>query len=193
MDGDNVASFLYLALLGGALIMWFVSMNRATLGKTMQMAMAWVFIFVGVIAVVGLWGDIRNTVSPVARMSVSENSIAVPRALDGHYYLQLKVNGKPLDFLVDTGASQVVLSQADARYVGVDMANLNYFGRALTANGEVRTAPTKLESVGLGPFEDHNISAWVNQGDMDKSLLGMEYLQRFSGVSIIDGQLILSR
>ena len=193
MDGENTARLMYLSLLAAALVFWFVTQNRASLGKTMQQALAWVFIFVGVIAVVGLWEDIRTTVSPSARMTTSENAITVPRARDGHYYLQLKVNGTPVDFLVDTGASQIVLSHTDAEKIGIDLKELNYFGRALTANGEVRTAPTKLESLVLGPFKDSNVSAWVNEGELDQSLLGMDFLNRFESFSLQNGQMILSR
>lgn len=193
LDADNVARLGYLGLLGAAVLMWFVTQNRQSLGKTMQQALIWVFLFIGVIAVVGLWEDIRSTTAPAGRMTTTDNSIVVPRARDGHYYLQLRVNGKPVDFLVDTGASQIVLSQQDADRIGIDVNDLNYFGRALTANGEVRTAPTKLDDVVLGPFTDRGLTAWVNEGDMDRSLLGMEYLQRFSTLQINPQSLTLAR
>ncbi|SPJ29681.1 retropepsin-like aspartic protease family protein [Falsiruegeria mediterranea] len=192
-DADNIARLGYLGLLGAAVLMWFVTYNRGSLGKTLQQALIWVFIFMGVIAVVGLWEDIRTTTAPYGRMTTTDNSIIVPRARDGHYYLQLLVNGKPVDFLVDTGASQIVLSQEDSEKIGIVMNDLNYFGRALTANGEVRTAPIKLDNVVLGPFEDRNLTAWVNEGEMDQSLLGMEYLQRFSTLQISPQSLTLAR
>ncbi|SDC18541.1 retropepsin-like aspartic protease family protein [Ruegeria marina] len=193
MDTDDTARLIYMSLLGAALLFWFVTHNRASLGKSVQMALAWVFIFIGVIAVVGLWEDIRGTVNGTPRISVSENRIEIPRSPDGHYYATLIVDGQPLRFLVDTGASQVVLSHSDADRLGIDTGALNYFGRAYTANGEVRTAPVKLDQVQLGGFADQNITAWVNQGEMSESLLGMEYLQRFSRIEIADGRLILSR
>lgn len=193
MDADNIARLTYLVLLGAALLMWFITQNRASLGKTMQMALAWVFIFIGVIAVIGLWEDIRGTVGSNSRMSVAEGRIEVPRAFDGHYYLTLKIDGEPVEFLVDTGATQMVLSHRDAERAGIDTASLNYFGRAMTANGEVRTAPVELGRVELGPFSDQGVTAWVNQGEMDASLLGMEYLQRYSSLEISNGALVLER
>ncbi|MBO9449379.1 TIGR02281 family clan AA aspartic protease [Tropicibacter sp. R16_0] len=192
-DADNIARLGYLGLLGAAVLMWFVTHNRQGLGKTLQQALIWVFIFMGVIAVVGLWEDIRTTTAPSGRMITTDNSIVVPRARDGHYYLQLLVNGKPVDFLVDTGASQIVLSQEDSERIGIDMNDLNYFGRALTANGEVRTAPINLDDVVLGPFKDRDLTAWVNEGEMDQSLLGMEYLQRFSTLQISPQSITLAR
>lgn len=184
---------IYLVLLGSALLFWFVTQNRQSLGRTLQQALAWVFIFVGVIAVVGLWEDIRSTVAPAGRASISDNRIEVPRSRDGHYYLSLTVNDTPVRFLVDTGATQVILGQQDARRIGIDLDGLNFFGRAMTANGEVRTAPVSLQTVSAGPVIDRDVSAWVTAGDMEQSLLGMTYLQRWDHIEIADGALVLSR
>ncbi|WP_170376703.1 TIGR02281 family clan AA aspartic protease [Ruegeria profundi] len=193
MDTDNVMRLVYLSVLGTAVVFWFLAQNRQSLNKTLQQVMAWVFIFVGVVAVVGLWEDIRTTVGPAPQMTVTGESIQVPRSADGHYYLPVQVNGEPITFLVDTGASQIVLSDKDARRAGIDPNQLNYFGRALTANGEVRTAPVRLDTLTVGPITDQNVSAWINEGELHKSLLGMDYLHRFSNIQFTDGRMILSR
>jgi aspartyl protease family protein len=193
MDTDNLMRLVYLSVLGTAVVFWFLAQNRQSLNKTLQQVMAWVFIFVGVVAVVGLWEDIRTTVGPAPQMTVTGESIEVPRSADGHYYLPVQVNGEPITFLVDTGASQIVLSDKDARRAGIDPNQLNYFGRALTANGEVRTAPVRLDTLTVGPITDQNVSAWINEGDLHKSLLGMDYLHRFSNIQFTDGRMILSR
>ncbi len=193
MDTDNVMRLVYLSVLGTAVVFWFLAQNRQSLNKTLQQVMAWVFIFVGVVAVVGLWEDIRTTVGPAPQMTVTGESIEVPRSADGHYYLPVQVNGEPITFLVDTGASQIVLSDKDARRAGIDPNQLNYFGRALTANGEVRTAPVRLDTLTVGPITDQNVSAWINEGELHKSLLGMDYLHRFSNIQFTDGRMILSR
>lgn len=193
MDTDNLMRLVYLSVLGTAVVFWFLAQNRQSLNKTLQQVMAWVFIFVGVVAVVGLWEDIRTTVGPAPQMTVTGESIEVPRSADGHYYLPVQVNGEPITFLVDTGASQIVLSDKDARRAGIDPNQLNYFGRALTANGEVRTAPVRLDTLTVGPITDQNVSAWINEGELHKSLLGMDYLHRFSNIQFTDGRMILSR
>jgi aspartyl protease family protein len=193
MDTDNVMRLVYLSVLGTAVVFWFLAQNRQSLNKTLQQVMAWVFIFVGVVAVVGLWEDIRTTVAPAPQMTVTGESIEVPRSADGHYYLPVQVNGEPITFLVDTGASQIVLSDKDARRAGIDPNQLNYFGRALTANGEVRTAPVRLDTLTVGPITDQNVSAWINEGELHQSLLGMDYLHRFSNIQFTDGRMILSR
>lgn len=193
MNEFDTARLMYLVLLGGAVLLWFFAQNRASLGKLTQQALVWGLIFVGVIAAVGLWGDIRNTVRPGNTLISDGYSVELPRALDGHYYLTAKVNGAAVPFVVDTGASQIVLTRADAERAGLDTSELAYIGRANTANGEVRTAPVWLESIEFGPIRDEGITAVVNEGDMDQSLLGMDYLQRFSSIEIQNGRLILTR
>ena len=86
-----------------------------------------------------------------------------------------------------------MLSQEDAERIGIDTKSLAYLGRAYTANGEVRTAPVRLENLVVGSVRHENLRAVVNEGDMGQSLLGMDYLQRFASIEITGGRLILNR
>jgi len=193
MTGDDTARLIYLSLLGAAIVAWFFAQNRNSLGKTMQYAITWGLIFVGVIAAVGLWGDLRSTVNPAYRSNFGDNSVELSRAMDGHYYVLAQVNGKPVEFVIDTGATQIVLTQDDAARAGLSTENLAFVGRASTANGMIDTAPVRLDSFVIGPIEDRGIAASVNGGALDKSLLGMSYLERFSSVEISGGKMILTR
>ncbi len=193
MTSFEWGNLIYLILLLAMVLTWFVGRNRQSIGKTAQQALAWGLIFIGVIAAIGIWDDIRQTLRPSQGMITAEGRIEVPRANDGHYYLTLQVNGEPVEFLIDTGASDMVLTPADARRVGVDMDDLVYSGRATTANGSVRTAPIRLDLVALGPVRDRRVRAWVNQGEMDQSLLGMGYLRRWQRIEITGDALVLTR
>ena len=192
MNTDQIMQITYLVLLGGAIAVSYLVSQRGQMGKVAQQASIWGLIFVGVIAAVGMWGDISRSVAP--RQSVmSGGEIVLPRQADGHFYATLQVNDTPLTFLVDTGATQTVLTAADAARVGIDVANLRYLGQASTANGTVRTAQVTLDSVRLGDVTDLDVRAVVNQGDMDGSLLGMSYLRGFGSIQIRDDELILTR
>ena len=191
--GQDYASLTYLVLLLCAIAAWFIAQNRASMGKMLQQALAWGLIFAGAMAVVALWDDIQGAILPKQSVFASEGIIELPRARDGHYYVTAEVNGAPIRFTVDTGASEIVLSQSDAEAAGIDTANLAFVGRAFTANGEVRTAPVRLESFAIGAINDAGLRAFVNQGEMDGSLLGMSYLQRYSKIEITDGALTLTR
>lgn len=191
MSTDQIMQATYLGLLAAAIGGSYLFANKGNLGKVTQQGAIWGLIFVGTIAAIGLWGDISRDVS--GRQAVVGDEIIVPQSRDGHYYMTLDVNGTPVDFVVDTGASQVVLSQFDARRVGLDPTALNYLGIANTANGQVRTAAVTLDTVTLGGYRDENVRAVVNGGEMNGSLLGMTYLSRYDSISITDGELILSR
>lgn len=193
MSTDQTMRLLYLSLLGGALLMWFFAQARQNKNRTFQHAAVWGLIFVGTVAAVGLWGDIRQSVLPRQSVVAETGQIVLPRAADGHYYATLQVNGTPLRFVVDTGASQVVLSRSDAARVGIKVDELAYTGTANTANGTVRTAPVRLDSIGFGPFTDARQLVFVNDGEMFGSLLGMSYLQRYTKIEITNGALTLTR
>ncbi|MFT6532058.1 MAG: aspartyl protease family protein [Limimaricola cinnabarinus] len=192
MTPDNLASLAYLGLLGAAIAGWFIVQNRDRLGQIAQQAALWALIFIGVIAAAGLWSDIRDDVVPRQTM-IGTQGIEVPQARDGHYYLTLDINGTPIDFVVDTGATDMVLGREDARRAGIDPEALNYLGSAVTANGTVRTARVTLDSVALGAIEDEGLSAVVTDGDLAGSLLGMGYLRLFGRIEIEGGKLILTR
>lgn len=193
MDGDTFGRLFYLILLGVAVGSWFFVENRQSLGKSARQAAAWGLIFLGAIAAYGLWSDIQRDVLPAQAAVNAQGQIEVPQAPDGHYYLTLQLNDAPVRFLVDTGASAIVLSQRDAERAGIDPDGLTFTGRAMTANGEVRTARTRIQDVSLAGVEDRNVTVAVTDGALGQSLLGMDYLRRFERVEIADGRLVLSR
>ena len=193
MDDFDFARLTYLVVLGSAVVFWFFAVNRGSMNKVLQQAMIWGFLFIGVIAAYGLWDDVRRTSVPQQMVSIEGGQIELPLSADGHYYLTADVNGAFIDFVVDTGATDIVLSEADARRAGFTTSELDYIGRAQTANGEVRIAPVRSDRFAVGGIEDVGVRAVVNEGDLDGSLLGMSYLQRFNSVEISGGRLVLTR
>lgn len=193
MSADNFASLLYLGLLLVAIGGYFFVSNRHRLGQVAQQAAVWALIFVGVTAAFGLWSDIRKTVPSQYSISSKTGEISVPRSPDGHYYLTINLNDTPVRFVVDTGATEIVLSTEDATRIGLDPTGLPFLGRANTANGTVQTAKVRIEKMALGNIVDRNVQAHVNGGAMAGSLLGMGYLQRFSTLKIEDNRLTLIR
>lgn len=187
--GNLIYLIVLLVMVGG----WFFMQSREGLNKTLQYAAVWAMIFIGGAAAVGLWQDISRT-ARAPQISVSgSDQIIVPRARDGHYYLTAQVNDANIRFVVDTGATDMVLTQKDAARAGIDPDGLAYLGRANTANGEVRTAFVRLDNVRLGQVSDRDVPAVVNEGQMKQSLLGMGYLQRWGRIEITGGELILTR
>lgn len=193
MTGDQTASLIYLALIGAVIALSHLVANRSNLGRVARQAALWGLIFLGTIAAVGLWPTIRDTVVPRQAVLQDGRQITVPMSADGHFYLSLDLNRVPVRFVVDTGATDMVLSAQDAARIGLDPATLIYSGRAMTANGMVETAPVRIDTVALGPVVDEGLRAVVNRGELAESLLGMSYLRRFSRLEIAEGRLLLER
>jgi aspartyl protease family protein len=191
MDGGDFGRLTYLLLLLVAAAGWVMVEYRGRMGFAMRAGLAWVMIFVGVAAAYGLWTDLRGR-ELGTQATVSGRTIEVPRAFDGHYYLTLDIAGTPVRFMADTGASGVVLTREDAQSLGIDVDGLSFDGEAFTANGVVRTADVVLTEVSLGPFFDETVRAAVNGGEMEGSLLGMEYLGRYR-IEIEGNRMLLIR
>jgi aspartyl protease family protein len=189
MDGETLARVGYLAIILVALGGWVLVEFRQRMGQALRMAMAWGLIFVGVVAGYGLWSDIRQDILPMQEVA-QDGTVEVPRAEDGHYYLTLTINGTDVPFMVDTGASGMVLVESDATRLGIDPESLMFLGQASTANGVVRTARVTLPTVELGPFRNVDFRAYVTEGELDQSLLGMDYLGQFR-MEFAGGKLIL--
>lgn len=192
MHSWEFGQLIYLVLLLAAVGSWFFVQRRDRLPKLMQQSLVWAFLFIAVIAAYGMWDDIRRTVLPQQSVH-SSGQIELPRAPDGHYYLTALINGAPVRFVVDTGATGIVMSLNDARKVGIPEETLIFAGEAMTANGPVKTAPVSLKEFQVGPYADRNVRAWVNGGKMDSSLLGMSYLQRYSKIEMTPRALLLTR
>ena len=109
----------------------------------------------------------------------------------GHFLLKAVVNGVPINFMVDTGASHVVLTIPDARRIGFTANDLEFTQEFESANGTVRAAPVKLRELRIGQFSVYGLEASVNGGPLPISLLGMNFLQRLRSYEVADGRLIL--
>ena len=192
MIGDDYMRLAYLVVLLVALGGFLVTDFRNRPGQTSRQALAWVLIFVAVIAAAGLWGDVRDRVAPRQEIA-GDGRIEIPASADGHYHLNADLNGTTVRFVVDTGASTIALGRRDARRIGIDLDGLVYAGEAQTANGSVKTALVVIDRIKIGDIVDDDVPAVVIGGDLDQSLLGMSYLRRFARVGIEGDRLVLER
>lgn len=138
-----------------------------------------------------MWQRITGELMP-DRVQVEGREIAVRRAADGHFYIRAEVNGTPIRFLVDTGASSTVLDPGDAERAGFDPRRLSFTQSFRTANGTVRGAPVTLDSVTIGPVRLSNVRASVNAVPLGTSLIGVSTLQNFRSWRVEDGTLTLA-
>jgi aspartyl protease family protein len=135
----------------------------------------------------------QSTSEPQPAVSPGPNGREVLEAHgDGHYYARAEINGRPLDVMVDTGASMVALTYEDAERAGLRLRPSDFTARVGTANGVAAVAPVTLDRVTIGRITVRNVQAAVTErGRMDKTLLGMSFLSRLERVDISSGRLLL--
>jgi aspartyl protease family protein len=120
--------------------------------------------------------------------------VTVPADPHGHFYVDPSVNGTRLRMMIDTGASLVVLSKEDARYVGINPAPADFTMRAETANGVVLFAPVVLKEVVIGEVAVRNVPAAVFPDNrLQIGLLGMSFLSKLSRFEVTGGRLVLKQ
>ncbi len=117
--------------------------------------------------------------------------LVVSNRRGGHFLVTAVVDGVTIEFLVDTGASTVILSPADARRLGFQQDYLDFTERFQTVNGVIEGAPVTLHEVRMGELELDDVDASVVRSQMSKSLLGMTFLNRLDSYEVVENRLIL--
>ena len=107
----------------------------------------------------------------------------VLKAADGHYWADALIDGKAVRVMVDTGASVVVLTPADAARLGLRLKSGDFSTTVITASGPVPAAPVALQTVAVAGARVEQVEALVVQRGLPHSLLGMSYLGRLSSFS----------
>ncbi len=115
--------------------------------------------------------------------------VAIPRAPDGKFYAEATVNGTSVRFLVDTGATGIVMTADDARRVGLGTGDYSAEGRG--AGGIVRLRPVTLQRLAVGTLAADNLAAMVAEDQLPVSLLGQTWLARVSSVTIAGDRMVL--
>ncbi|HEV7351670.1 MAG TPA: TIGR02281 family clan AA aspartic protease [Brevundimonas sp.] len=122
---------------------------------------------------------------------VPAGDAAAHKAADGHFWAEAEIDGRSVRLMVDTGASFVALTPADAARLGVLPPPTAYVQRLRTASGETRAAPVRLARVAVGDAVIENVEALVVPEGLPHSLLGMSYLGRLSAFEAREGALVL--
>ena len=164
---------------------------RGRAGPMLRDAVTWLALGLGLVTLyaykdtlIPMAGRVAGELLPGSAMTVEESTggvteVRIRKRLDGHFNATVKVNGKPISMIVDTGASSIVLRPEDAKKAGIDPGSLSYRVPVLTANGRTMAARVRLDKVAIGPLDRDKVDALVTQpGALTQSLLGMSFLSR---------------
>ena len=112
----------------------------------------------------------------------------------GHFQVEGAVDGRRLDFMVDTGATSVVLRERDAARLGIFPTPRDYTGRTSTANGVIKVAPVRLSSLEVNGIRIYDVGAIVVPDDsLGVNLLGMSFLGRVRRFEMANGRLVMEQ
>ncbi|MEE9313681.1 MAG: TIGR02281 family clan AA aspartic protease [Rhizobiaceae bacterium] len=162
------------------------------LGDTLKQIVIWVVIILGLMTGYVFRYDIQDfgsrlsggliPGSPITSKGANGGiEVTLIRSENGHFEASVGVNDKSVRFLIDTGATAIVLTAEDAALVGIDAKNLAFTIPTSTANGTAYSAEAKIKKLYLGGIERNNLKVLVSQsGRLNQSLLGQQFLESLS-------------
>ena len=199
LTGGRVEMLVYLVALLLVVSVLSLPLRRLGFGRLLTYAAAWVAIFGGGWFILDRSPAVHRYVER-AQMPEQVEALAGPEggevrvraSLDGHFWVRALVNGQSVRFLVDTGASDVVLSVDTARRVGIDVSELRFNRPGIAANGPVQAAAARVDRFVVGPIVRERMPVSVLQGQIDINLLGMRFLRSLDGWRVEQDTLVLT-
>ena len=193
MSNDTMLGGLYL-LMAAMLVLGALITRREPLAKLITIALAWVAIFgAGFILF-----TFRDNLGWVAERLKSEavgtpveqgSETRIPMAIDGHFWVNAKLNGHDVKFLVDSGATTTTVDRDTAKAAGIEISpRQDLFVR--TGNGVIRVASGRADELTIGSITRRDVSLEIADND-DLNVLGMSYLSSLSRWGVEGRWLIL--
>ncbi|HVU19496.1 MAG TPA: TIGR02281 family clan AA aspartic protease [Rhizomicrobium sp.] len=127
--------------------------------------------------------------APILLPGSADHVIRINADTRGHYVVNGTADGVPLQFMIDSGATNIVLTKADARRLNV--GGLRFDVTTSTANGPVQNAEIRIGTLTVGSHTATGVPALVNGGELEESLLGMSWLKQFRSIEIKNGVMTL--
>jgi aspartyl protease family protein len=129
-----------------------------------------------------------------AAVAADTRSVVISPGSNGHFQVEGRVDGRRMDFMVDTGASVIALTERDAAMLGIHPAESEYSAMVKTANGVVRAAPVQLNMVEIDDIMVRDVAAMVMpDGALSDNLLGLSFLSRLHRYEYSGGKLVLEQ
>ena len=193
MTNDTMLGGLYL-LMAMMLVLGALINRREPIAKLFVMALAWVGIF-GAGFVLFTFRDDLGYVAQRLRTEATGapvtvgNEVRIPMAIDGHFWVEGRINGEPVKFLVDSGATVTTIDRETAARAGVAVSDRrNQIVR--TGNGMIRVASARAESMAIDSIERENVGLHIADED-NMNVLGMNFLSTLSRWSVEGRWLVL--
>lgn len=202
LDGDQTARVLFLVVLL-AFILSGLGLRWRGLGAGVRHLAIWAVIVLALVTIYAYRDPLLRFAAPVLHELMPNRVVAVTtadgrrelvvrRGPHGHFSINAAVNGAPVRFLVDTGASSTVLTERDAERAGIDTDALVFNRPVQTANGIAYFAAATADMIEIGPFRLASVPVAVMPAEaLSISLLGMNTINRFASWRIEGDRMVL--
>lgn len=118
--------------------------------------------------------------------------VRIPRAANGHYEAEFKLNNARVRAIIDTGASVIAINQSTARRAGVRLTSADFTHQVNTANGKTKAAKAMLSQVQIGSIRLYDVPAMVLEDKaLNQVLIGMSFMNRLRGFEYKSNNLVL--
>ena len=190
--GDN-APYIVFYVLAAVFVASGLIGRRVPLGNAAKMALAWIGIFAVAFAIFAFRGDFsrigKRLWSEMTGVPIVEGkTVRIPIGEDGHFWVRAKVNGEPVRFIVDSGASITTVSRQTAKACGIKVGTEKAV--VSTANGPALVTKATADRLELGPIARTDFPVDVSEQE-DMNLLGMNFLSTLSGWRVEGNMLVL--
>lgn len=196
MSGDQSAEFVYLI----AILVFVASalvVRKVPIGQGLKMFAGWVVIFLAAFVAF----QVKDDISGFARQVLDERraesggvqvgeDLQIKQSLDGHFWVDATLNGAPVRFLVDSGATTTSISGATARRAGI-VASSRIPAVVQTANGMIQVQRGRADSLRVGHIAREDFAVHMSDGFGETNVLGMNFLSSLSGWGVENNRLIL--
>lgn len=196
MSGDRTAEFIYLV----AILVFVASaltVRRMPIGKGLKMFAGWVIIFLAAFVAFALKDDVVSFANQVLDERRAESTgvqvgqeLQIKQSLDGHFWVEARLNGQEVRFLVDSGATTTSISGRTARQAGIEPSS-GIPAVVQTANGKVAVQRGRAERLEVGHIVREDLAVHISDGFGETNVLGMNFLSSLSGWGVERNRLIL--
>jgi len=193
MTNDLMLGSVYIVM-AMTLVLGALISRREPAAKLFTMALAWVVIFAAGFVLFTFrdnlgWVAQRLKAEAVGTPVEQGQETRIPMAIDGHFWVNAKLNGRDVKFLVDSGATTTTIDRGTARDAGVEVSSRrDQFVR--TGNGVIRVASGRADELTVGGIKRHGVALEIADND-DLNVLGMNYLSTLSRWSVEGRWLVL--
>ncbi len=182
MTNDLMLGGVYI-LMAMMLVLGSLMARREPAVKLFKMGMAWIVIFAAGFVLFTFgdnfgWVAQRLKAEAVGTPVEQGRETRIPMAIDGHFWVEAEVNGQPVKFLIDSGATTTTIDRDTAARVGVEVSpRRDQFVR--TGNGIIRVSSGRAAELEVGGITRRDVALQVAEND-DLNVLGMNFLSSLS-------------